>query len=98
MTKKHIIKDGKCINLNKRICDLKSSQRELLDSQLKSLYFNKRKESGKLLNVSDKVAIIEETYNTLEDKAIWIPFDAVKTYFSGKIAHYENCYNKKVVD
>lgn len=98
--KKHVIRDGNCINLNKRISDLKLSQREFLDSILKEGYFKKRVETGKLLTVMEKISIIESAYSKLQEKAIWIPFDEVKVYFSGKINHYEKCFNKikNVVD
>lgn len=98
--KKHVVKDGQCINLNKRITDLKLSQREFLDMRLKDGYLKKREETGKPLNVMDKIIIIENVYDQLQEKAIWIPFEEVKVYFSGKINHYEKCFNKlkNVVD
>lgn len=76
---KHIKIDNKLINLDKKWCHLKNSQKEKIILKTKSEY-NKVIENNEKLNKDKKYKIIDDIYNNYitNELNIWIPFKEYK--------------------
>lgn len=83
--KKHMEIDEQMIHVNKRWCDLKNGQKEFIINSFNHKYKTFLVENNRLPTKDEKLAIINEVYDLVKEKNIWIPFNEVKIHCQGKM-------------
>ncbi len=91
--KNHKQVNGKLLQTNKTFSHLKNSQKEFISNEL----YNELKryiiEKGKYPKKLGKLDIIDNVYEKIEDRGIWIPYYEVEKYFYRKL----NKYKKRLI-
>lgn len=96
--KNHVRVDGKLLQTNKKFSDLKMSQKEFIANTFRVKYHQKMEERGTTQPLPKKVRdeVIDEVYEAIQERDIWIPFYEVEKFCFGKIRRTVNKYAKKM--
>ena len=95
--KDHINVNGKqLLQTNKRFSQLKNSQKEMIATELRTLYHNQMNESGttKKLSPDNFNTVISSLYEQIQNREIWIPYGELEKYANGKITEIVKSFNK----
>ena len=86
--KNHVRVDGKLLQTNKAWGDLKRKQQEWIYLIARERYEALIENRGKLPVEGSKKQLIEEIYEIIPDRDIWIPYGEVYRVLSRRIAHW----------
>lgn len=83
--KKHTYFNGQNRNINKKWSDLKLKQKEYIQSKLKEQIIDFIGENHRLPSSIEKQQIVDDVYNLIEERQIWIPKKEILLYLNAKI-------------
>ena len=92
--KNHIRIGNRIIQTNKRFDQLKRRQKEFIDGLLREKTIEVLNKKG-ILTKQDKEDVLWETMSKIDERGIWIPFQEVKKFYSGRIARYRRISEKQ---
>lgn len=83
--KNHIIVDNNLVKTNKKWSDLKEKQKEMIYSLFKENHIEFYNIEKRIPNKLEKEQILDNVYEVITEKNIWIPFYEVKRFYISKI-------------
>lgn len=86
--KNHVRVNGQLLQTNKKWGALKQKQQEWIMETARKQYDQFIAVRGKLPVHGSKQQLIEQIYQTIEDRGIWIPFGEVKRRLDASIARW----------
>lgn len=99
MSKKKVYKkihkkiNGQVIHVNKRWCDLKQSQKEFICNAYANEYKEFIKSNDRLPNKDEKLKIVDNIYDLVQQKNINIPYGEVKKAVQSQTMRLNKKYN-----
>ncbi|AVD54582.1 hypothetical protein BEH_24810 (plasmid) [Priestia filamentosa] len=93
--KNHEYRNGRLIQTNKEFSALTKKQKDWIQQALKERYIKTMKSSDVKLKPNKRDQILEEVYDMIEEKDIWIPFGEVKKYYYSKISSFIRSHRKQ---
>lgn len=87
--KNHEYRNGRIIQTNKKFSHLKQKQKEWISNLLREKYQAAIKDSGKKPSKQEKARLLQEVYNEIEEREIWLPYHELKRYFDSKLDSYK---------
>lgn len=97
--KNHEYVEGKLLQTNKKFSQLKMKQKEFISALIKDefrRYYELNKEFP--VKKSDKEEVIQNIYDKINEREIWIPFGEFKKFFISKQTRIKNKILKESVD
>ena len=94
--KNHIYQNGRLIQTNKKFSALKQKQKEWITNELRQRYISAINYPHVKLNPKKRDQILDEVYDLIEEKEIWIPYGEVKRHYFSKISSFIR-KNKKMM-
>jgi hypothetical protein len=93
--KNHEYRNGRLIQTNKKFSALTKKQKDWIQQTLKERYIKTMKYPDVTLKPNKRDQILEEVYDMIEEKEIWIPFGEVKKYYYSKISSFIHSHRKQ---
>ncbi|SFD60446.1 hypothetical protein [Bacillus sp. UNCCL81] len=95
--KNHIKVNGNFLQTNKRFTQLKSSQKEWIETELNKLYHDKMKErrTTRKLPPDQRDTVISSLYEQIQNRDIWVPYSEVKKYAFSKTTKLVKSFKKQ---
>jgi hypothetical protein len=93
--KNHEYRNGRLIQTNKKFSALTKKQKDWIRQALKDRYIKTMKFPDVKLKPNKRDQILEEVYDMIEEKEIWIPFGEVKKYYYSKISLFIRSHRKQ---
>lgn len=93
--KNHEYRNGRLIQTNKKFSALTKKQKEHIGQDLRERYIKMMKYPGVKLPPKKRDQILDEVYEIIEEKGIWIPFGEVKKYYYSKISSFIRSHRKQ---
>ncbi|MCF2132049.1 hypothetical protein L1I79_37370 [Strepomyces sp. STD 3.1] len=93
--KNHEYRNGRLIQTNKKFSALTKKQKNWIQQALKERYIKTMKYPNVKLKPNKRDQILEEVYDMIEEKEIWIPFGEVKKYYYSKISSFIRSHRKQ---
>lgn len=87
--------NGRLLQINKTWKNLRASQKEFISNALRECYIDALKEQRKPSNDTCE-QILNQVFELIEERDIWIPRKEVLTYFNGKKERWEAQYRHQV--
>jgi len=94
MKNHHRDSQGRLLQTNKKWSDLKDTQQEYISNFLREKYLSCAITNERKSSKIDKEQILDEVYDKITERNIWIPKHEVKDYFNGKVTKYLNSLSK----
>ncbi|WP_394549138.1 hypothetical protein [Priestia aryabhattai] len=95
--KNHVYENGRLIQTNKKFSALKQKQKEWITNELRQRYISAINYPYTKLRPKKRDQILDEVYDLIEKKEIWIPYDEVEKYYFSKIPSFIR-KNKKMME
>jgi len=95
--KNHIRVEGRLLQTNKKWSHLKQKQREWIATTTKNEYDNYISKHKKIPHKGSKAEIIDNVYDKINEREIWIPFHEAKAHI-GKYIDRQNRKTHDIVD
>ncbi|MEN3156411.1 hypothetical protein [Priestia aryabhattai] len=86
--KNHVYQNGRFVQTNKKFSALKQKQKEWITNELRHRYINATNYPHTKLLPKKRDQILDQIYDLIEEKEIWIPYDEVKKYYFSKIPSF----------
>lgn len=83
--KKHLYINSQNVNVNKKWTNLKSKQKEFIQTQLKNQILAFIKENNRKPTKDEKEQIVNNVCQLIEERNVWIPKTEVLLYLNSKI-------------
>lgn len=93
--KYHEYRNGRLIQTNKKFSALTKKQKEHIGRDLRERYIKMMKYPGVKLPLKKREQILDEVYEIIEKKGIWIPFGEVKKYYYSRISSFIRSHQKQ---
>lgn len=90
--KNHKVIDGKLLQTDKKFAALKGTQQEKICNWLLEEYLKIATTENRLLTKVEKEATLDLAYEKIEAAGIWIPYQEVERYLSGKLQGWNKKY------
>jgi len=90
MKNHHRDSQGRLLQTNKKWSDLKISQQEYISNYLREKYLSYVITNGRKPSKIDREQILDEVYDKITERNVWIPKQEVNNYFNGKVTGYLN--------
>lgn len=90
--KNHKVIDGKLLQTDKKFATLKGTQQEKICNWLLEEYLKIATTENRLLTKVEKEATLDLAYEKIEAAGIWIPYQEVERYLSGKLQGWNKKY------
>lgn len=94
--KNHVYQNGRLIQTNKKFSALKQKQKEWITNELIQRYISAINYPYTKLHPKKRDQILDEVYDLIEEKEIWIPYGEVKRHYFSKIPSFIR-KNKKMM-
>jgi hypothetical protein len=95
--KNHVYENGRLIQTNKKFSALKQKQKEWITNELRQRYISAINYPYTKLRSKKRDQILDEVYDLIQKKEIWIPYDEVEKHYFSKIPSFIR-KNKKIVE
>ncbi|MGF9947236.1 hypothetical protein [Priestia megaterium] len=92
--KNHVYQNGRLIQTNKKFSSLKQKQKEWITNELRHRYISAINYPHTKLRPKTRDQILDEVYDLIEEKEIWIPYGEVKRYYFSKIPSFIRSHRK----
>ncbi|MED4240513.1 hypothetical protein [Priestia megaterium] len=86
--KNHVYQNGRLIQTNKKFSALKQKQKEWITNELRQRYISAINYPHIKLHPRKRDQILDEVYDLIEEKEIWIPYGEVKRHYFSKIPSF----------
>ncbi|WP_456364968.1 hypothetical protein C1N73_34310 (plasmid) [Priestia aryabhattai] len=86
--KNHVYENGRLIQTNKKFSALKQKQKEWIANELRNRYISAINYPYTKLRTKKRDQILDEVYDLIQKKEIWIPYDEVEKYYFSKIPSF----------
>lgn len=86
--KNHVYQNGRLIQTNKKFSALKQKQKEWITNKLRQRYISAINYPHIKLHPRKRDQILDEVYDLIEEKEIWIPYGEVKRHYFSKIPSF----------
>ncbi|WP_421085583.1 hypothetical protein ACN5XJ_27010 (plasmid) [Priestia sp. MF3] len=86
--KNHVYENGRLIQTNKKFSALKQKQKEWITNELRQRYISAINYPYTKLRPKKRDQILDEVYDLIQKKEIWIPYDEVEKYYFSKIPSF----------
>lgn len=95
--KNHKVVNGQILQTNKRFSHLKGSQKEWIATECYRLYHEKmiERRTTRKLPAKYRDGVIEDLYEAIQGRDIWIPYIEVEKYAYSKITKAVNAFLKQ---
>ncbi|MES9793859.1 hypothetical protein ABWL24_25930, partial [Priestia megaterium] len=93
--KNHVYENGRLIQTNKKFSALKQKQKEGITNELRQRYISAINYPYTKLRPKKRDQILDEVYDLIQKKEIWVPYDEVEKYYFSKIPSFIS-KNKKM--
>ena len=93
--KNHIRVDGQLLQTNKKWSYLKQKQKEWIILIARQEYDNFVREYSKLPVKGSKQQLIDQIYEIIKERGIWIPYIEIKNEFDKRIARWNRQTEQK---
>lgn len=94
--KNHVYQNGRLIQTNKKFSALKQKQKEWITNELRQRYISAINYPYTKLHPRKRDQILDEVYDLIGEKEIWIPYGEVKRHYFSKIPSFIR-KNKKMI-
>jgi len=81
----HHDSQGRLLQTNKKWSDLKNTQREYISNFLREKYLSCAITNDRKPSKMDKKQILDEVYDKITERNVWILKQEVNDYFNGKV-------------
>ncbi|MDP1442369.1 hypothetical protein [Priestia megaterium] len=86
--KNHVYENGRLIQTNKKFSALKQKQKEGITNELRKRYISAINYPYTKLRPKKRDQILDEVYDLIQKKEIWVPYDEVEKYYFSKIPSF----------
>ncbi|MDC7783488.1 MULTISPECIES: hypothetical protein [Priestia] len=86
--KNHVYENGLLIQTNKKFSALKQKQKEWITNELRQRYISAIYYPYTKLRPKKRDQILDEVYDLIQKKEIWVPYDEVEKYYFSKIPSF----------
>lgn len=86
--KNHVYENGRLIQTNKKFSALKQKPKEWITNELRQRYISAINYPYTKLRPKKRDQILDEVYDLIQKKEIWIPYDEVEKYYFSKIPSF----------
>jgi len=93
--KNHAYQDGHLIHTNKKFSTLKQKQKEWITTELRDRYIKMIKYPNVKLRPNKRDQILDEVYDLIIKKEIWIPYEEVEKHYYSKISSFVRIHRKQ---
>ncbi|MGN7233631.1 hypothetical protein ACTHQ0_28135 [Priestia megaterium] len=93
--KNHVYQNGCLIQTNKKFSALKQKQKEWITNELRDRYVKMIKYPNVKLRPNKRDQILDEVYDLIMKKEIWIPYDEVEKHYYRKISSFVRIHRKQ---
>ncbi|MEE3896922.1 hypothetical protein [Priestia megaterium] len=93
--KNHVYQNGRLIQTNKKFSALKQKQKEWITNELRQRYIKMMKYPNVKLRPNKRDQILDEVYDLIMKKEIWIPYDEVEKHYYSKISSFVRIHRKQ---
>ncbi|QLK09385.1 hypothetical protein BMG_6160 (plasmid) [Priestia megaterium] len=94
--KNHVYQNGRLLQTNKKFSALKQKQKEWITNELRQRYISAINYPYTKLRPKKRDQILNEVYDLIEEKEVWIPYGEVKRHYFSKIPSFIR-KNKKMM-
>jgi len=94
MSNHHCDSQGRLLQTNKKWSALKNTQKEYISNFLREKYLSCVIANDREPSNIEKEQILDEVYDKITKRNIWIPKQEVSNYFNRKVTGYLNCLAK----
>jgi hypothetical protein len=94
--KNHVYQNGRLLQTNKKFSALKQKQKEWITNELRQRYISVINYPYTKLHPKKRDQILNEVYDLIAEKEIWIPYGEVKRHYFSKIPSFIR-KNKKMM-
>ena len=92
--KNHMMVNCKLLQTNKKLSQLKNSQKQKINGWLYEEYEKLRNENGREPGIPQKEIIINDIYSKIEEAEIWLPLGELYKYYESHINKFRKRYEK----
>ncbi|MGG4392185.1 hypothetical protein COK01_26780 [Priestia megaterium] len=93
--KNHVFQNGHLIQTNKKFSALKQKQKEWITNKLRQRYIKMMKYPNVKLRPNKRDQILDEVYDLISEKEIWVPFHEVEKHYYSKITSFIRIHRKQ---
>ncbi|MDH2449560.1 hypothetical protein PQ796_03210 (plasmid) [Priestia megaterium] len=86
--KNHVYQNGRLLQTNKKFSALKQKQKEWITNELRQRYIGAINYPHVKLRPKKRDQILNEVYDLIVEKDIWVPYDEVEKYYYNKIPSF----------
>jgi hypothetical protein len=93
--KNHTYQNSRLIQTNKKFSALKQKQKEWITNELRDRYIKMIKYPNVKLRPNKRDQILDEVYDLIIKKEIWIPYEEVEKHYYSKISSFVRVHRKQ---